>query len=87
MELSERGDSVTLSTGRVIPCYDGIIGLSLDPDKEGDLFYGHDGRIESHIDESLPEELQPSEPRLTEGERQEIAEVMITLWRKWAYNL
>jgi hypothetical protein len=70
-------DIFHLSSGRWFYAYDGILGVERDPD-DGRLraTYGHDG----HVKLDDPDADKP----LTPEERQEIAEFMTDLWRRWA---
>lgn len=65
------GDTVILSTGREMYAHGGIIGLGPDCSYPDQLVasYGYDGGLEEDF---------------TPEERQEIAEYMINLWKKWA---
>jgi len=65
------GDSIILSTGKVINANRGIVGINPDLD----ISEGYDG--------TLDEEDLPDDERLTDDERLELANYVISLWEKW----
>lgn len=79
MERTPDGNSYILKTGRVIPAYCGILGLTSELDV---LTGGHDQTIEAApYPDDEPEELNR---RLDPGERREIADHQIALWKRFA---
>lgn len=72
MKFNERDEEYELSTGRTFYAHQGILGVT---PRCGDVYNGCDG-----ISFMEREDLTPTE-------RQEIANYMIELWRKWALTL
>lgn len=75
--MKSRKGVFELSTGREIKANRGILGISADGSR--DLFQGYDGEVET-----FDEDVERSEPRLTQVEREEISVFMIKLWTDWA---
>jgi hypothetical protein len=79
MTWDEASSSFHLSSGRVLPVTQGIMGLSMVPDLDGDILTEGAQRFFWFGDVPYSDG-----PLLTDAERREIAEFMCTRWQAWA---
>ena len=71
--------SFRLNSGRILPVQQGIMGLSMVPDLDGDVLTEGSARFFWFGDVPYSDGLP-----LTEDERRDIAEFMIARWQAWA---
>lgn len=71
--------SFHFTSGRILPVRQGIMGLSMEPDLDGDVLTEGSTRFFWFGDVPYSDG-----PILTDGERREVAEFMCARWQAWA---
>lgn len=79
MTWDEATSSFHLTSGRILPVRQGIMGVSMVPDLDGDVLTEGAERFFWFGDEPYSDG-----PVLTVAERQEIADFMSARWQAWA---